>query len=155
MSPRYSFSAISTPSAAPSGTAIRKATSTSAAVTPIASCTCGRCSSSPSITRTSLSGGSSSAFTSPKRGSSSHAASTTASSASRARMTNAGLRRRDRLEAGDVDLLHRRERGHADEPRHLQRAVHPFLPELAVGGQLDDVAVELGGGDGIGDLVDL
>ena len=75
--------------AAPSGTAMMKATITSAAVTATASCTCGRPSRLASIASTSDSGGSSSGLTMPMRGSTSHAASTRASSASRARMIEA------------------------------------------------------------------
>ena len=42
----------------------------------------------------------------------------------------------------------RREARHADQLRHLERAVHPFALELAVGRELDDVAVELRGRGG-------
>jgi hypothetical protein len=52
-------------------------------------------------------------------------------------------------------LLDRGEVLHADEARHLERAVHPLLAEFAVVDSFDDVAVELGGGDRLGDLVDL
>ena len=69
--------------------------------------------------------------------------------------TRSSLRRRYRLEVADVDVVHRREAGHADQPGHVQRALHPFLPEFAVGRELDDVAVELGGRDRLRNLVDL
>src|SRR4051794_31962049 len=150
---------MTTPMAAPSGTAITKATITSAAVTPIASWTCERPSSWPSIASTSDRGGSRRGFTTPYRGRHSHAAITSASSARRTttickRVTVASRSRRHGLERRDIGIGDRREVGHADELCHFHRTLHPFGPELARGRELDDVAVEFRRGDLVRDLVD-
>ena len=59
------------------------------------------------------------------------------------------------LNVVEIDVLHRREIGHADHARHVEREVHPVLLHRAVLRQLEDVAVELGLGDVVRDLVDL
>ena len=77
---------MATPAAAPTGTAMMKATITSKAVTTMASCTCGRANCTCSIATTSLSGGRSMGFTIPVRGVTSHAPRTKTRMAKRTRM---------------------------------------------------------------------
>src|SRR6185312_8898396 len=150
------------PSAAPSGTAMTKATTTSAAVTPSEACTSPRPRICTSAASTSESGGSSMALTRPSRGSASHRRSTAASSPSRTMMSDAPRMPprltpslgRNRRELGGVDFGRRRQVLHADELGEIEGAVDPLLLHLAGARQLEDVAVELGFSDVRRDLVD-
>src|SRR5262245_11187145 len=169
------------PAAAPSGTAMAKATITSRAVTATASCTPARPTSSVSIPSTCESGGSKRALTSPRRGSSSQAASPAASRASRVMMiwarvmlrafsgralrwfrgqpqTRPGGRGLDRgwhrLELLDEDIGGGGQVLHANEPCHVEGALHPLEFHLPCLGKMLEIAVELARGDAPGNLVD-